>query len=150
MKSKITIEEMLALETCIGSILGTSEELLGGIIFRLHANARIMREHLDDYDKSRKTIVLNLVEKDKEDKPVYIKQNAKEKKDNEPQRYKFPEGNEDKANKEIQSLLKKEFEVKFSLIKLSVFEALKFDTSKIPGFYVFTDHLVAEDELTSK
>lgn len=142
---KVTNKNINLLNICIAQMLATTDKISGGIIFNLNRNSGLLKPLLEDIDATRKKIVDQYVDKNKDGKPKFKKQTESQKEAKESEAYSFTDENEKIANDEINELFETELEIEFIKLPLSKFESLLLDTSKIPGLNVFVDCIIDED-----
>lgn len=142
---KITNTNINLLNVCISQMLATSDKLAGGIIFNLNRNAGLLKTPLEELDKTRKKIVDQYVDKDKDGIQKYKKQTDEEKKEKVPALLSFTKKNEELADSELKGVFETELDIEFIKLPLSKFETLELDTSKIPGLNIFIDCIIDVD-----
>lgn len=145
MKREIAVGEMIVLDICIAKIIETSNELNGGIIVKLYKNARLIRNDIEDFEKAKDVIVVRYADKDEAGQPLIIERSKEELDAGMVPSYRFTKDGQEKVTEEINALLEAKKEIEFAPLKLSVFETLNFDTSKISGLDIFTNYMIDED-----
>lgn len=142
---KVKYSDLNLLNICLANILATSNSLSGKVIHTFSKNTRLIKPFLEEADNSRKKIVDQYVDKDKDGKQKYKKLTDEEQEAKMQPSFSFTKENEIIANDEIQAIYKEEVEIQFIKLPLSSFETLSLDTSKIPGLDVFVEYMVDEE-----
>lgn len=138
-KESIALNEALALNDCILSLLEGENKLTGGVSYALVKNAKKLSKSVSKVQSGRKDILDKYIVKEN---GVPVMTEVTE--ENQTPSFTYADGDEEKCAKEIKELLRSDFEIDIHRIKLDKFDECMINTNGVRNLDLFMDLLIQE------